>query len=440
MIRIPVAWLRPIGLFLLIFGSPMWFYLGWKDYSEQKAFLDEGEVTSVTILEVEERCAKFTYVIFSYTDCAYLATYQYEVNNTPYLAEDEKLQKQKTVEFYRNKSQGEIYYLPDTPSKSLLTENRIPSWQYFSMVLQWAGTSGLIGAWKFNKRGMRRTRLENLFFFSVPLIAYFTVAVFILSVDRLKDNFMEQAIAIFVVVIGIIFLAALVPIAALQTFQKNILRAQSSNVTSKNIMMPTNIRPLWDSIRGLGFTRLCEISKEVQGAGAQFQRFFSSPDGRVTALIIDKSGMVGFLSFFGEETILQTTFPLGQNLDAPHYRSRFCEESVEIAYQFHLNEVLEFEQKYGKPLLIENIGHIIHWDKIDNQKHSTPQLKIIKKQIFMDMIGVGILLLFLGSYFLVKDRMSDEVLRTYLLVGFLPASFAVVIPNWIKNHKRTIWQ
>lgn len=441
MIQIPVSWLRPISIAMLLITVPFFFYLGWKNYSEQEKFLDSGILTTASILNITERCSTFIHRgIFPQTFCSHLVTYEYEVDDEIYVTEEEKLQNTEIFEIYENESEADIYYLPNSPSRSLLTKNRLQLIEFFSTVLLSTGVCSLGIAWKPAKRGQRRTQVENIFFYSVPFIAYFIVATYLLLAKPLKDGSHSSIVLLFMITVGIIFAAYLAGWATLYHSMKNINSRRVSNITSKNVPIPADKQYMWKGLRELGFSRLCETYEETGFGTSHVNRYFYLPPYKTTAVINDQVSILGFFSFFWDDTVLQTTFPFGENIDALNFRSRFTDESIEAAFQLHIKELEDFENRHGSPALVENIGQILHWLRVYDQKHSA---KVIQKEIrffLIETFALGLLLLLMASYFVLRDVLSEQALQAYFLVGFFITIFMLNIPSWIKNYRRRVWQ
>jgi hypothetical protein len=118
----------------------------------------------------------------------------------------------------------------------------------------------------------------------------------------------------------------------------------------------------------LGFERLGEIEVKVPARPLMTEWVFTNSEGTIQAGLIFLNAkntlkqMVQFSSNFAENNVVETSFPIGEDIETPSFRSALNHESVQAAYDIHRLEMGAFHRRYGQPNVLKTINEVLFWN------------------------------------------------------------------------------
>lgn len=201
----------------------------------------------------------------------------------------------------------------------------------------------------------------------------------------------------FLLLAGLIalFFAALWPrtIAALRIYWGAPER-RSRDVSAEGRLSPESITAFVAALDLLGFRRLGETAVDLPGLSDATTWYFTSPDETTVAEVAAVGyGLLDFSTVYADDSTVYTSFPVGENLDRPGFRSRRNAEGIGAAYTRHRQEAAAFQAEHGPPRRLGDMAALLAWGETFRQRYSRhllrpPIITLLKIQLwFLYMLG-----------------------------------------------------
>lgn len=135
---------------------------------------------------------------------------------------------------------------------------------------------------------------------------------------------------------------------------------------------PPVLRPLVDALARLGFRRVGEAGQVSGPANPQMPQiwYFADQEGTTCAGVfaVGARAYAIIYSWFGQEAVIVTAFPAGETINESNFRFHAVSTSIEDAYRHHLEQLPDFQMRYGTPVKLDNMAEILSLDAVYNQK------------------------------------------------------------------------
>ena len=238
-----------------------------------------------------------------------------------------------------------------------------------------------------------------------------------------------------------------------------VRKRRGEDVTHLHLSPSPKLEPMLDTLSRLGFVRLGEIGLKVPWHSIQYERVFCSPDHSIIAEATEiMPNMVQFSTTFHDGAVVETVYPMGENINTTDFVSHTITSNVETAYQHHCQLISESSKKHSDPVRMPTIAELLQWEIVYRERYA---LRKFRRSIGTQFSGVFWLVLGLALTALTILKIDhslisrDEVsLRLSLLwqelipiawVSYLTAPIAVWSgqkepdPSSV-NSKRHTWQ
>ena len=118
--------------------------------------------------------------------------------------------------------------------------------------------------------------------------------------------------------------------------------------------------------------------------------------------------LVQFATYFPDDALIVTRYPLGENIDTPMFHSHYAEKDVAYAWAYHVDLVNRAKATHGEPLAVLKFDQALEYEKIYNERYSLrDQRRLFRGQlaaaVFVLIGGSGMISL-LGSYVVARDQ------------------------------------
>lgn len=402
----------------------------WGVKKDVERFEDEGVITQATILDKRPSSGSSTYRV----------EYEYFVDGKRYAPRNYETVYEKDI-YDSIGEQADVYYLPDDPSKSNLVGNKQNS---FDLLYGAALVFSLGGTLVFGMQIPDRVRPTLLAKFMINARHIFGIGTLIVApYPFLYLEMIPQTLwsgICFGIPILITILAALVMLVKRlemgSGFATSIER-QYIDISHKQLPCPKGQYGFEQTLMGLGFSQLGETDRaETNPEEVTTNWYFHNRDYTILVEVVHILEMMQFSSWFGAEHRVETSFPIGENFDTPTYRSRFTEESIEAAYQLHLDSCQDFIEAHGQPVAIKSIAEALKWDKLfmkryfrrKNQRAVTVENLRVIYGIYLILYTVGLMIAFYS--------VENSVFLTYFVIGMALIYPFNAAPSWLMNYRR----
>lgn len=150
------------------------------------------------------------------------------------------------------------------------------------------------------------------------------------------------------------------------------------DVSHLRIPPADNIQETVEKIIHLGFKRLGEAHTRLPLATSPSTTWvFVDEQGTTHAEVVDHghSPMVLFSSNYQDGAVLETGFPLGENIDTSIFRSYTVSTNVKEAYAFHQDQMLDFNNQHGEPQKYATMVDYLHGDAEYRLRHAWRKMR-----------------------------------------------------------------
>jgi len=129
---------------------------------------------------------------------------------------------------------------------------------------------------------------------------------------------------------------------------------------------PEDLQPNIAALENLGFRRLGEIQIKLPTFSSPIQSWiFISSDSLTRAELAESfSKGVEFSTIYSDKASLETTFPMGERINTPDFRSHTIATNIEKAHQHHIQQIIDFGKTHPHPRIIKSMEDYIEWDGI----------------------------------------------------------------------------
>ncbi|MCL6432454.1 MAG: hypothetical protein K6V36_16595 [Anaerolineae bacterium] len=138
------------------------------------------------------------------------------------------------------------------------------------------------------------------------------------------------------------------------------------------VPMPPGLQSAAAALTALGFRRLGEKHTPLKGVpGHHISWVFVDPEGTTEAEIVPlgKAALVGLTTAFADEAVVETTYPVGERINEPYFRSHVVTSSLEDAYRHHLVQVADLAAAHGIPCRIETMADSLRVEEMFRRRY-----------------------------------------------------------------------
>jgi hypothetical protein len=219
-------------------------------------------------------------------------------------------------------------------------------------------------------------------------------------------------------------------------------RRRAEDVSAREAPVPPELKHHISVLEGLGFERLGEVEVKIPGARAAGSRLFLSADRRTFAELTDAQ-IVLFVSVFPDDAVVETGFPVGENINARNFRSHTVTAGLEQAHRHHAAQIGAFAGEHGAPRPVGTMQDYLEWDAMYRRRHVGRKMRRHTLFALAQLLTLlyGVLALAAGViYWLGTDKSTVEpmiLITTLLMLAVLPdAVIAFFLPFMLDRGSR----
>jgi hypothetical protein len=151
-------------------------------------------------------------------------------------------------------------------------------------------------------------------------------------------------------------------------------RSEDASVEQIEPLAPA--QPLVAALTGLGFRRLGEARTRLAlPGGTGIAWVLVDPEGTTQAEVVASPPLLALTSVYADEAVVETGYPLGEQIDTPSFRSHTVAGSVEAAYRHHLEQAADFGAAHGAPQRIASMAGYFRWDRSYRLHHAQRKMR-----------------------------------------------------------------
>jgi hypothetical protein len=201
---------------------------------------------------------------------------------------------------------------------------------------------------------------------------------------------------------------------------------------------PPAIRPVVDTLVRLGFRRVGEAGQASASAlpPKTPQIWYFVDQAGTTCAGVFAVGVRTYAiiySWFGQEAVIVTAFPLGETINKPNFRFHAVSTSVEDTYRHHLEQLPDFEMRYGPPTRLDNMAEILSLDAVYNREFVRRRFQPTMWRSLSTSIFQGYLVLVLTGALIALQvyHVSVWILLSGLAILMIPGAALFV---WLRRR------
>ena len=191
-----------------------------------------------------------------------------------------------------------------------------------------------------------------------------------------------------------------------------------------------------------GFVRLGETQTPLSPERKPITFVLVNPEKTVQAQVTSSGTMVEFSSIFREDVLVVTDYPHGAHITRPTYQSRTIPTSLEEAYQYHLQQLEAYRQRFGPEQRIQTIADHLKWESMGRVRYGDIKLR---RHLWENILGTSLVLFVLLAilllfYFYWPSRPVGPVMHQDLIriraevVVIILSTGALFFHRAIVNH------
>jgi hypothetical protein len=108
------------------------------------------------------------------------------------------------------------------------------------------------------------------------------------------------------------------------------------------------------------------------------------------------NAMIGFFSWYPDHALVETFFPIGENIDEPHYSAHFVKEDLEGGYVHHQQAMQRFSTTHGAPIVFQNYDQLPEYDVIDQQRYRRRRYRRLTIHVLsfiaVSLVSIGVMI------------------------------------------------
>jgi hypothetical protein len=219
------------------------------------------------------------------------------------------------------------------------------------------------------------------------------IAVAIVAVIRYSSLPFDTRYVLAIVFAAVVFLIVLVPNHILANRITSGAQTRRPQDASHVGHLPGSARTqqMITELNKMGFTRIGETTIDVPGNKDGITWLLGNPDRTITVEVVDmNNGMCQFSTVFEDLAIIETSHPIGDNINKPNYYSRKNTQGLRPAYHAHVNEAKTLMGVHGRPKPIPTIAAHLEWDIIYRERYI--KYKMTTHTMLLGMVLIVIVL------------------------------------------------
>jgi hypothetical protein len=202
---------------------------------------------------------------------------------------------------------------------------------------------------------------------------------------------------------------------------------RGQDISHLNLPPIPELAPIVGTLEKIGFQRLGEFEVVMPLNQVGREWIFTSADYLTCAEAVStNNGMILFTSTYRDGAVLETGYPMGENISTPDFQSHTITSGIQQAYDYHRAQLPVLGIMHGAPLRIENMDVYMSQDGEYRRRHAPLKFRrFLWIELCKAACEVYALLVSLAAAFYILGReISDTALQqtlTILLIALLPA-------------------
>lgn len=200
------------------------------------------------------------------------------------------------------------------------------------------------------------------------------------------------------------------------------------DASHRGVPVPPALQPVVSALITLGFRRLGEKHTPVKGVpGPHITWVFVDPEGTTEAEVVPfrKAAFLGMDTAYADDAVVETTYPAGEHIDEPCFRSHTVTSSVEAAYRHHLAQVADFAGAHGAPCRIDSMADSLRVEAMYRGRHV---LRKFRRFIVRDVVNIALCVYGLIAVAVLLLPVAREGLSPALLIPRLDRLTRALVP------------
>lgn len=100
--------------------------------------------------------------------------------------------------------------------------------------------------------------------------------------------------------------------------------------------------------------------------------------------------IIGFVSWFPDNALIETLYPIGERILEPNYISQFVKSDLEAGYRQHQQRIQEWSEQHGTPIVIHDVKQLIPLDQVEIKLHRRRRYRRLSS-ILIGLMGFSLM-------------------------------------------------
>jgi hypothetical protein len=210
------------------------------------------------------------------------------------------------------------------------------------------------------------------------------------------------------------------------------------DVTKEEFPIPEQHQNTDPQLKELGMQPLAVLHVKPAFLDAAYEWVYVSQSGTIYVEVVytlSASVLLQFMSCFPDDAILITRYPQGETVITPNYVSRFARNSIDAALNFHKQQLKEWKEQHGEPLIVKTIDDALQYDEIFRIKYrKLDTMRIIKLNNRLLFLTISAFIIFSFSFFFILSGGKGIVILATSTVGLILLSKMIEAAKYTQEN------
>jgi hypothetical protein len=213
----------------------------------------------------------------------------------------------------------------------------------------------------------------------------------------------------------------------------------TKDVSHEAIPRPKEFESVAESLRSLGVEYLGVLHSQLRAAKeAQAKWIFISSDKEVYAEVLFNNALrpvlVSLNTLFPNQAMISTRYPFGEYVITPQFMSRFASQSIENAWNYHRQQVANWQALHGPPLPMRNVQDVINAGEVWKTRYRRLDTQ---NALRLSLLLLVLLIAFVAAtagFAISALNATLAGMAVWGAFGFVTGLGMIFGSNWVKNR------
>lgn len=254
---------------------------------------------------------------------------------------------------------------------------------------------------------------------------------FVAAIGQSSATDAIEQIQTLLVIAGLLWVSQAMSLVTSWRIYRGAVDRRVVDITAQNRPVHERALPMHSGLLQLGFRRLGETDTPLPGRRESLTWVYINGDASITAELVAINVIaVQFNTVFADQAVLETSFPIGENMQRENYRSVKGDGGISATLDQHIEVAREMVLEHGRPIALDTMATYLAWDVQYRQIHiKNSKLGASYRRRLYATLLAGYSVAWLVLFWLVIQAQDEMSVEGLVVMGFLcvpPMAMAVL--------------